>query len=67
MSVSAVIVRAAAFHKMQTSRGSMGRWLMGKIAVFTCAAVTCLKKVLADGNLVGVVGVETSWSLVTST
>lgn len=64
MGIPTVRVDAAAAKKMHTSGGSMGRRLMGEIATYTCIAITSLKEVLAHGDFVGVMDIETIRSLV---
>lgn len=45
----------------------MGRWFMGQITHGSGTAFTSLEELLADGDLVGVMDIETRRSLVTST
>lgn len=59
MGIATIWVRATPSEKMHTGRGSVGRWFMGKITTRTSAAFTSLEELLADGDLVWIVDVET--------
>lgn len=66
VSIRAFRVRAATPKEVQTSRGSVGRWLMGKIAINTCAAFS-MQEFFANSDFVWIVNVETRRSFVAGT
>lgn len=66
VSIRALRVRAATPKEVQTSRGSVGRWLMGKIAINTCAAFS-MQEFFANSDFVWIMDVETRRSFVAGT
>ena len=56
MRIAAIIVGALAAKKMDTGWYAMGIWVMRQVTSTSCLACTCLKEILADSDLMGIVG-----------
>ncbi len=63
MSILGVRLGAAIPGEMQASRGALRDGVMREITVAAVGAFTLLQKVLADGNLVGIVDVAAARAL----
>jgi hypothetical protein len=66
VSIRAIRIRATTPKEVQTSRGSVGRWLMGKVAINTCAAFS-MQKFFANSDFVWIVDIETRRPFVAGT
>lgn len=66
VSIRAFRVRAATPKEVQTSRGSVGRWLMGKVAINTCATIS-MQEFFANSDFVWIVDIETRRPFVAGT